>query len=215
MKVLASKDAEQSVLGSVFYDESQIKLLNDKLVTDDFYYERHRHIFNAMIDLHKSQTPIDSTTVISLLEDRGQLVECGGAEYIIELTDSVPSVTNLIHYIDIVKDKAAERAVINACNDIIKKSNEGIDNTKTFLDESEKLIFNAPVRSLSSPCLLPPGERAKPKRPRSLSFARSDCFSAVSAWSIATGSTTILSGLSGPSIRSFSTPQCSRPGFIF
>ena len=143
MKVLASKDAEQSVLGSVFYDESQIKLLNDKLITDDFYYERHRHIFNAMIDLHKSQTPIDSTTVISLLEDRGQLVECGGAEYIIELTDSVPSVTNLIHYIDIVKDKAAERAVINACNDIIKRSNEGIENTKTFLDESEKAIFNA------------------------------------------------------------------------
>ena len=142
-KILASKDAEQSVLGSVFFDVSTIKLLNDKLLVSDFYYLRHQHIFDAMLTLFRSGRPIDSTTVINYLEDSGKLNECGGAEYILELTDSVPSVTNLMAYIDIVKDKAVERTVIQTCNDIIDLSNKDIPDSKAFLDDVEKRIFNA------------------------------------------------------------------------
>lgn len=142
-KILASSVAEQSILGSVFYDESTIKLLNDKLLTKDFYYLRHQYIFDAMLELFKSGNPIDSTTVISLLEDKGQLNDCGGAQYIIDLTDSVPSTTNLMSYIDIVKDKSVQRTVVQVCNDIIKESNNDIADSKSFLDDVEKRIFQA------------------------------------------------------------------------
>ena len=77
-KILASSEAEQSILGSVFYDESTIKLLNDKLLTKDFYYLRHQLIFDAMLELFREGTPIDSTTVINLLDDKGKLNDCGG-----------------------------------------------------------------------------------------------------------------------------------------
>ena len=63
--VLASMDAEQSVLGSVFFDESTIKLLRDKLIVEDFYYLRHQLIFKAMEDLNDKGEPIDSTTIIA------------------------------------------------------------------------------------------------------------------------------------------------------
>ncbi|MCR5741930.1 MAG: replicative DNA helicase [Gammaproteobacteria bacterium] len=145
-KILASKDAEQSILGSVFYDESTIKLLNDRLIVSDFYYLRHQYIFDAMLTLFRQQTPIDATTVITYLEDSGKLNDCGGAEYILELTDSVPSVTNLIHYIDIVKDKAVERDVVRTCNDIIQLSNQDIPSSRAFLDDVEKRIYNATSR---------------------------------------------------------------------
>ena len=142
-KILASSEAEQSILGSVFYDESTIKLLNDKLLTKDFYYLRHQLIFDAMLELFREGTPIDSTTVINLLDDKGKLNDCGGSQYIIDLTDSVPSTTNLMAYIDIVKDKSVQRTVVQVCNDIIKESNDDISNTKEFLDSVEKKIFQA------------------------------------------------------------------------
>ena len=142
-KILASSEAEQSILGSVFYDESTIKLLNDKLLIKDFYYLRHQLIFDAMLELYREGTPIDSTTVINLLDDKGKLNDCGGSQYIIDLTDSVPSTSNLMAYIDIVKDKSVQRTVVQVCNDIIKESNDDIPNSKEFLDNVEKRIFQA------------------------------------------------------------------------
>lgn len=140
-KILANRDAEQSILGSVFYDESTIKLLFDKLKSSDFYYLRHQIIFNTMIDLFQKHLPIDTTTVISSLEDLGKLNECGGAEYIFGLMDAVPSVSNIEIYINIVKDKAIQRNVVQLCNDIIKESGEEIPDNKLFLDNVERRIF--------------------------------------------------------------------------
>lgn len=141
--VLASMDAEQSVLGSVFFDESTIKMLRDKLIVEDFYYLRHQLIFKAMEDLNDKGEPIDSTTVIAYLDDHGQLNDCGGGEYILEVTESVPSISNLDTYIDIVKDKSAQRKVVQACNDIIKNANDSILDIKEFLDDAEKKIYDA------------------------------------------------------------------------
>ena len=141
-KVLASRDAEQAVIGSVFYDESTIRFLSDKIRVDDFYYLRHQTIFGSMLDLYKRKTPIDSTTLIAELEDKGKLMECGGPEYIVELAQSVPSTANLETYVDIVIDKAIERRIVATCNDIIKDTtSKDISDSKTFLDNVEKRIY--------------------------------------------------------------------------
>ncbi|MBP5343164.1 replicative DNA helicase [bacterium] len=140
-KILANKDAEQSILGSVFYDESTIKLLFDKLKPSDFYYLRHQIIYDTMLSLFKRTMPIDTTTVISALEDVKKLNDCGGAEYIFGLMDAVPSISNIESYINIVKDKAVQRNVVQLCNDIIKESSEEIPDSKVFLDNIEKRVF--------------------------------------------------------------------------
>ena len=142
-RVLANTDAEQSVLGSIFFDESTIKSLVDKLRTSDFYYLRHQYIFDAMCDLFKMKTPIDTTTVISYLEDRGRLNDCGGAEYILKLMDAVPSASNIDSYIEIVRDKATQRGIVQLCNDIIKETNTDIPDNKLFVDSVERRVFEA------------------------------------------------------------------------
>ena len=140
-KVLANTDAEQSVLGSIFYDESTIKMLVDKLRTSDFYYLRHQYIFDAMCDLFKMKTPIDTTTVISYLDGRGRLNDCGGAEYILSLMDAVPSTSNVESYIEIVRDRATQRSIVKLCNDIIQETNTDIPDNKAFIDGVEKRMF--------------------------------------------------------------------------
>ena len=142
-RINANKDAEQSILGAVFYDESTIRLLIDKLSVKDFYYLRHKEIYQAMVDLYNQNVVIDPTTVISMLEDRGKLNDCGGTEYILALTEAVPSISNVDAYIDIVKDKSIQRNIVQVCNDIIQESNGDIEDIKAFLDNAEQKIYNA------------------------------------------------------------------------
>lgn len=149
-KILAAIDAEQAVLGSVLYDESVIKELSDKLKQKDFFYTRHQLIFDAMVDLYNQKVPIDSTTLITALQDKGVLNDCGGSQYIIDLAQSIPTLTNLDTYVGIVKDKSIQRNVVATCNDIIKATLESdISNSKEYLDNVEKSIYKVTSERLT------------------------------------------------------------------
>lgn len=134
-------DAEQAVLGSVFINQSVMKSLVDKLVGDDFFTYRHTVIFNAMVDLFKEGIPIDYTTLTGKLDTKGLLNDAGGIDYILGLTESVPSTANLSNYMNIVIDKSLTRKLQDACRDIIEKGYQA-DDTNEFIDESEKVIFD-------------------------------------------------------------------------
>lgn len=136
-----SKEAEQNVLGAVFIDPNTIKTLMDKLEQNDFYLRRHRLIFGAISELYKDNIDIDYTTLISRLETTELLADAGGADYIFGLADTTPSVVNLEHYINIVKDKAIVRNMIEVAKKI---ADEGLKATDmiTFIDEAEKRVFD-------------------------------------------------------------------------
>jgi replicative DNA helicase len=136
-----NREAEQSVLGSVFVEESVMKSLVDKLTGDDFYTYRHRVIYNAMVDLFQEGTSIDYTTLANKLETKGLLNDAGGIDYILGLSESVPSIANLSNYMNIVIDKSLTRKIQDACRRIIEDGYEA-DDTNSFIDDSEKLIFD-------------------------------------------------------------------------
>lgn len=136
-----NKEAEQSVLGSVFFDQGAMKSIVDKLEVDDFHVYRHKKIYSAMVDLYQDKVDIDYTTLISLLDARGLLQEAGGSEYIFDLSKSVPSIANLVNYINIVRDKSITRRIMAACHTIIEDGYKS-DNAINFVDSSEKLIFD-------------------------------------------------------------------------
>ncbi len=136
-----NKEAEQSVLGSVFFDQGAMKSIVDKIEVDDFHVYRHKKIYGAMVDLYQDDVVIDYTTLISLLDSRGLLQEAGGSEYIFDLSKTVPSIANLDNYINIVKDKSITRRIMAACHSIIEDGYKS-DNAINFVDSSEKLIFD-------------------------------------------------------------------------
>jgi replicative DNA helicase len=134
-------EAEQSVLGSVFVDQGAMKTLVDKLDRDDFYKNQHKVIFAAMVELFTDDVDIDYTTLSNKLDSKDLLNDAGGIDYIIGLINYVPSIVNLVNYINIVKDKSITRRIMEACRVIIEKgfsSDDAID----FVDSSEKIIFD-------------------------------------------------------------------------
>lgn len=148
-QVPANIDAEQAVLGTIFYEDYMMKTVTDKLLESDFYYPAHRIIFKAMKELFKQEVPLDYLTVSNYLESTDLLTKAGGIEYITQLANTVPSTANFLHYINIVKDKAVLRKLQDTCNTILEDS-KTVDNTVEFIDEVEKKIMQVTKERRSS-----------------------------------------------------------------
>jgi replicative DNA helicase len=135
-------DAEESVLGGVLFDVHALDRVIEVLSVEDFYRESHRKIFRAMLALSEKTEPIDLITLSDLLKARGELQDVGGATYLAELADKVPSAANIGHYARIVREKAVLRNLINVCNEITSRCYNGQEDIEPFLDEAERLIFD-------------------------------------------------------------------------
>ncbi len=136
-----SNDAEQNVLGAVFIEPGTIKAIVDALDVNDFYSRRHRLIFGAIVDLFNENVDIDYTTLINRLETKDLLGEAGGEAYILGLSETTPSVVNLEHYINIVRDKAIVRNMIDVTKEIAESGYKATDMAE-YIDEAEKRVFD-------------------------------------------------------------------------
>lgn len=135
-------DAEESVLGGVLLDMHALDRVVEVMGADDFYRGSHRKIFRAMLTLSEKGEPIDLITLADTLKARGELQEIGGATYLAELADKVPSAANIAHYARIVREKAVLRSLINVCSEIVTRCYNGEEDIERFLDEAERLIFD-------------------------------------------------------------------------
>jgi len=139
-KVPQNIEAEQAVLGAVFFDPSVMKTIQDKLVEEDFYSPNHQVIFRVMKSLYQDNIPIDYQTLTDRLESQNNLIRAGGVEYITGLIDAVPSTANLLNYIFIVKDKSIVRKIQDVSRKLIEDSYE-VENTPDFIDDVERELM--------------------------------------------------------------------------
>src|SRR6202049_496619 len=110
--------AERSVLGAILLDNHTLNTAIEKLKPEDFFDDRHRRIFNQMIQLGEAQQAIDLVTLTDQLRRKGELEATGGAAYVAQLVDGVPRVSNLEHYARIIKEKSLLRSLIYASHTI-------------------------------------------------------------------------------------------------
>lgn len=147
MKVMPNDiEAEQSILGSCLIDEKAIVDAVEVLVKDDFYREDNKIIFECINSMHQRNEPIDIITLKNELEVRGKLDAVGGLEYIAELPEKVPTTANVEKYIDIVKQKAIKRNMIEMSNEISKRSFDDMVSTEELTDFAEKKVYEITQR---------------------------------------------------------------------
>lgn len=108
-----------------------------------FYSDKHRHIWNAIMDLALRGDPIDLVSVSSYLKDKGLLESIGGSAEISALVESVPSAANIAYYADIVFKKYQLRSLIDAAENIVHTAfTETEESLDAVLDQAEKKIFS-------------------------------------------------------------------------
>ena len=109
--ILASVDAEQSVLGALLLDNQAWDVLDGILVPEDFYRHDHRLIFGEIAAMLGQSRPADVITVFEALKASGRLEEAGGLPYINSLAQTVPSSANVRRYAEIVHGFRVRRDV--------------------------------------------------------------------------------------------------------
>ena len=135
-------DGERALLGSLMLKPEAMQDVVDLVTANSFYVEKHRHIFQAMFDLFQKAEPIDLLSVSSRLKNQNKLEQAGGASYLSELVNSVPSTSNATYYADLVQRTALLRNLIRAADDISELGfNEGLD-IDDALDQAEKRIYD-------------------------------------------------------------------------
>jgi len=141
-----SLDIEASLLGSLLIDTDSFIKIADMVSADDFYDGRHKAIFTAMRSLHDKRSPIDILTLSEQLKSQGQLDSIGGASFLTELTNTVPTAAHLEQYAEIVADKAIRRRLISASNDIAGIGGDESKSLQELIEEAESRLFEVSQR---------------------------------------------------------------------
>ena len=146
-----SLEAERGVLGGVLLDNEALHVVLQLLKKDDFYSEANARLFDAIGALYSAGTPIDTITLRAEIVSRGQLQSVGGDEYLLELTNTIPTVANIEAHARIVRERALVRRLILACHEIAAKGYGDYGDTVDFLDTAEKAIFDVAQQQVRSP----------------------------------------------------------------
>jgi replicative DNA helicase len=137
----ANADAERSILGAVLleskaYDEAAAH----GLTSADLSLDSHQRIYAAMQSVAESGRPIDTVTLPAELDSRRELDRVGGYAYIADLVTGVPDRPSIKHYIRIVKEKAALRKLVHACNSTIGSIGEGCSSQNAIEELGERIL---------------------------------------------------------------------------
>ncbi|MDO8510382.1 MAG: replicative DNA helicase [bacterium] len=135
-------ESEMALLGSIMLRPQGIYEVVDVVGAKSFYAEKHRIIYEAMLDLLSKNHPIDLLSLSSKLRERNSLEAIGGSSYLTELVNAVPSASNLRFYAEIVQKKYLMRSLIEASEHISGMAFEDTGDIEELLDRAEKRIFD-------------------------------------------------------------------------
>jgi replicative DNA helicase len=136
-----SIDSEKALLGSIMIRPDSIYEIVDSISAKTFYADRHKIIYENILELFSEGKPLDIISLSERLKNKKLLDNIGGRTYLSEIIESVPSSANIKHYSDTIVAKYLLRRLIEASEHI---SGLGYNESRAIdevLDEAEKKVF--------------------------------------------------------------------------
>lgn len=134
-------ESEMALLGSMIIDEDALHNAMAMTRQEYFYQEGHKVIFQSILNLYNVNKVVDIVTLTDELKKANALENIGGVAYLTELTNSVPSAANVVHYARIVKEKSMLRSLIQNASAIMNEAYGAEGKVDEVLDHAEQLIF--------------------------------------------------------------------------
>lgn len=139
-QIPSDTEAERAVLGSCLIDPDAIMSVGSFLKAEHFYQEKHSWVYTGIMDLDKRGGRADFVTICEELERKAQLEELGGASYIMDLINAVPTSIHVEYYAEIVVRLATDRQAIRLAGQITQEAYSGrgraLDTAATLLQEA-------------------------------------------------------------------------------
>ena len=141
-KMPQNLEAEMSILGACFLSTYALDKVCEEVTPDMFYSEANKKIYEAIFSLHQNKIPLDSTVLVNEIEKHDNINSIGGLEYLGEVIDSVITAANIDYYIDIVREKALRRKLVEVSTNITTSAFDEETETNDIIDNAEKSIFS-------------------------------------------------------------------------
>jgi replicative DNA helicase len=136
-----SEESERAVLGGILLDPAVLPTIAGRLRPDDFYLDRHRVLYEAMLDLQDARVGIDLRTVQAKLEQQLKFDEVGGLAYLVGLDLDLPDIGRIDNYVEIVKERSVRRRLIQTAGQIVRDCLDGGVDAREALGHAEQAIL--------------------------------------------------------------------------
>ena len=134
-------DAELGVLGSLLHDPQMCDEVALSLHADDFYADANQKLYRQILALHEEGKRIDVMLLAERLQKAGELEAVGGKAYLAQVLQAVPYAANVMHYAEIVREKASLRALIHASTEILREAWDPSMEIREAVNRAEEKIF--------------------------------------------------------------------------
>ena len=134
-------EAERAVLGSILllpevFDEVALVIRGQ-----DFYDDANRILYEHLLQMHDGGQQIDLMLLVERLRTADQYDSIGGAAYLAEVGQQVPTAAHAVYYAGIVADKSVLRSLIHAGTDILHDAYDPTADTRDMLSKAEEKVF--------------------------------------------------------------------------
>lgn len=134
-------EAEMSLLGSMMIDPAcidDVGLFISRGESTAFYRPDHRILFDALMDMAVDDRPIDIVSLESELIFRGQLDQVGGRDYLLTLSQSVPSSANARYYAKIVRERWHMRRLVLTGSALVERAYQNGVKAEDLIADAER-----------------------------------------------------------------------------
>lgn len=143
-------EAEKSLLGAVLLSDKAFPEILTIIQSEDFYDPRHVDIFQGMTDLYNNHRPIDLMTLTAELKAKAKLKNIGGAPYLTELTNFVPTASHATAYAEIIAQASIRRRLIDVGTEIASAVYNNTGKIEELVGEAEQKLFSVSNKTVKT-----------------------------------------------------------------
>jgi len=116
---------ERALLGGVLQQPDWLAYLRQTVHPDDFWDRSHAALWSLLCAMSDAGEAIDLVTVPERISRTGAPEDYGGVAYVLELSDEIPSTSNLEDYADRVSLYGSWRSLIQECQSAVRLAQDG------------------------------------------------------------------------------------------
>lgn len=135
-----NEEAEKSLLSCVLLDKNALYSAAEHIIPDDFFIDKHKWIYEAVLELNQKGMAIDLITVKNALLEQGKFAAIGD-EYFLDVANMVPSAAGAESYAKIIAEKALLRAMITRFSDVLSQCFSENAQSEVLMELAEQAVY--------------------------------------------------------------------------
>ena len=136
--------AERSVLGALMIDIEKLIEVRAILEVEDFFDDKNKDIYQAIITLTDNNITPDATTIFNEINGNGAFKQENASLYILDVYNETPTSRNVMHYANLVKKFSIYREIQAA----LLLSMETMDTGALDIDALTSNLFDKVERAM-------------------------------------------------------------------